>query len=131
MKLKQNGFTLAETVFAMAILAISVAAIMQGIMLSNYHAAASRNQSQATQILADKMETLRLCNFKDLDNLPPTFSTGIFQGTTTVAPVPIVASYSGQLKQVTVTLRWTTVSTPQLQQWTTYVADNGLQSYIY
>lgn len=131
MKLKQNGFTLVETVFAMAVLGIAVAAIMQGLMLSTYHTAASRNQSQATQILADKMETLRLCSFSDLTNLPPTFSVGSFQGTTTVEPAPITAGYSGQLKQVTITLRWTTVNTPQVQQWTTYVADNGLQSYIY
>ena len=54
-----------------------------------------------------------------------------YNGTMAITNAPITSSYSNELKLVTVTLNWQTGTLPRTRTFTTYVARNGLQSYIY
>ena len=58
--------------------------------------------------------------------------TGIvYHGTVTIGPVPVPAAYSSDMRMVTVGLNWKTGSLNRSRSFTTYIARNGLQTYIY
>jgi hypothetical protein len=43
----------------------------------------------------------------------------------------MTTAYSDEMKQVTITLNWTTGRINRSRSFTTFVARNGLQNYIY
>ncbi len=49
----------------------------------------------------------------------------------TISPAPIASSYSGDMRMLTVNLSWTTGSIPRTRQFSTFIARNGLQNYVY
>jgi hypothetical protein len=56
----------------------------------------------------------------------------IFSGTLLVTDAPAGTTYSSEMKQVTVTLNWTSASGhPRSRSFTTFVARYGMQNYKY
>jgi hypothetical protein len=107
----------------------------------------ARENLRATQILVEKMESIRLYSWDQLHTtgfVPQTFAapfdpkgltngTGgglTYSGTVTFTNGPSDVTYGGDLMSVTVTLDWRTGNTPRHRQFTSLVSRNGLQSYI-
>jgi uncharacterized protein (TIGR02598 family) len=144
--MRAGGFSLVEVVMAMVILGISVVALLSGVTSGMLTMQMAQENLRATQIMVERTETLRLYNWDQLTTPgfiqtsfterydPNTTNSGAgttYTGTVTIAPVPMSAAYSAEMKQVTVSLNWTTSGINRNRSFTTYVARNGLQNYIF
>lgn len=146
-KSSEHGITLAEVIIATAILGISMAGLM-GIIFTGFFAIdRTRENQRATQILLEKVETIRLYNWSQVTNssfIPSTFTQtfdpqapsgaqGItYHGTFRVGPFPFTTSYSDKMRQITVTLNWTSRNNlNRSRTLTTFVAQDGVQNYVY
>jgi hypothetical protein len=89
------------------------------------------------------METLRLYTWSQLTNLTltnftvPYYSAGgtnssvVFTGQLAVANCELPTTYANSMKRVTIRLNWVTGRTGRTRQMTTYVAEKGMQTYVY
>lgn len=141
---KMAAFSIVEVTVGMGVVATSMAALFSGFTTGFFTMQMARENLRATQIMLEKTETLRLYSWDQINTpgfIPATFTNtydpnsqnkGVaYSGTLTVANAPISSSYSNNMKQVTVTVNWATGSLNRSRTLTTYVARNGLQSYIY
>jgi hypothetical protein len=141
-----GGFSLAEVTVGMGVIGTSVVALFSGFTSGFFTMQMARENLRATQIMLEKTETLRLYSWDQINTpgfVPTTFlspydpnstngNTGImYQGTFTISPVTLATAYSDDMKLVTVGLTWKTGSLPRTRTFTTYIARNGLQNYIY
>lgn len=138
------AFSLIEVTISLGVIGTIAGAMMTGITGGFFTMKMARENLRATQIMLEKVETIRLYTFDQINTpnfIPATFtnrydpnSTGqglSYIGTISIDPVPFTTGYSANMKQITVTLNWTTGLLPRTRSFTTYVAKNGLQSYIY
>ena len=140
------GFSLIEATIGMAVIGTASVSMFAGINTGFFTMQMARENLRATQIMLEKMETLRLYSWDQVTTagfITPTFtaaydpnvtngSSGIsYSGTVTVGSPNIATSYSNDIKQVTVTVSWTTGQLPRTRSFSTYIARNGLQNYIY
>lgn len=143
-KRRQAGFSLTEVTVGMGVIGMSVVALFSGLTNGFFSVQMARENLRATQILIEKMETLRLYSWDQINTpnfIPAAFTApydpnsanqGVtYQGSVSITNAPVASSYSNDMKMVTVTLNWTTGSLNRSRQLTTYVARNGLQTYIY
>jgi hypothetical protein len=94
---------------------------------------------RADQILVEKLETLRLYTWSNVTtpgyiqtNFTTSFYTGngvTYTGTIQIAAAPMSNLYSNNMRQVTVTLNWTSGRVPRTRTMSTLVARNGIQTY--
>ena len=139
------AFSLIEVTISLGVIGTVAGAMMTGITGGFFTMKMARENLRATQIMLEKVETIRLYTWDQITNttyIPRSFtnrydpnSTGqglSYIGTIAIDPVPFnTVSYSGNMKQITVTLNWNTGLLPRTRSFTTYVAKNGLQTYIY
>jgi hypothetical protein len=108
-----------------------------------------RENSRATQILLEKTEMLRVYNWDQITGndtntyIPTTFTVPFYpgtndsnggfnySGTVVITNLVTTASYSNDLRTVTITLTWTSGKAPRSRTMTTYVSQYGLQNTIY
>ena len=108
----------------------------------------ARENLRATQILQEKMETIRLYKWDDITTpgfIPATFTDSFYpagltnqgvnyQGTMTISDVPSPlssASYASDLKLVVVQVNWTSGKVQRNRDMRTLVSHYGLHNYIY
>ncbi len=147
------GFSLVEAMVGMAVFAICFFALYSGMTYCFSGLQFARENLRATQIMAEKLEVIRLYTLDQVDSttfLPRTFtayytpSTAIilkkgvtagagivYTGTVSVASAPITANYSDKLRLVTINLNWKTGNTPRQRSMQSFVTFGGLQSYVY
>ena len=139
------AFSLVEVTVAMAIIGTSVAAMLTGITSGFFTMKMARENLRATQIMLEKVETIRLYSWSQITNsgfIPTNFTATydptrtnsqglVYSGTMTIANAPVSSSYSNDLKMLTVHLSWQTGSIQRDRQFSTFIALNGLQSYVY
>jgi type II secretory pathway pseudopilin PulG len=141
------GFSLAEATVAMALVGTAVAALCSGFATGIFTMQMARENLRATQIMLEKVETIRLYSWDQINTpgfIPPEFTAqydpsappgqgGVtYYGTLTISTnAPVGASYSNNMALVTVTLHWKTGSLDRTRQFTTYISRYGLQDYIY
>jgi uncharacterized protein (TIGR02598 family) len=145
-RMRGGGFSLVEVVIAMAIVGVSAFALLSGISSGMLTMQMARENVRATQIMVERTETLRLYSWDQLnttnfiqtvftESYDPVSTNGgagpTYAGTVTIAAVPMATAYSDEMKQVTVSLNWTTSGINRSRSFTTFVARNGLQNYIY
>ena len=131
---------------AIALLGIVAGGVLGSFRYGFFSLQLLRENQRATQILLEKVETLRLYSWDQVNSngfVPTTFTdvydpqgaTGAkgtgYTGTLTVAACPLAASYSTNLRQLTVSLRWTTGTVPHTRTLATYIAKDGMQNYVY
>lgn len=141
----QAAFSLVEVTVGMGVMGTCVVALFSGFTSGFFTMQLARENQRATQIMLEKVETLRLYSWDQI-NTPGFIPTGTwtnyydpqstnkgvaYVGTLSIADAPITSSYSNDMKMVTVTLNWQTGNLPRNRSFTTYVARNGLQTYIY
>ncbi len=145
----QSGFTLIETVIGMAIVSFVFAALYAGISSGFKIVLSSQQNMRATQVMLEKMETIRLYSWSQLmtpDFVPASFqaaldpadadrtdlsSDEVFEGSVEIVPLNSGAAYDDEVRKIIITLNWSTSGRPQERTMTTLVSKNGLQNYVY
>lgn len=142
------AFTLAEVVIASGIIAISCVSLLIALSMGFSTVQANRENLRATQVMIEKMETLRLYNWGELQTtnfFNPTFSeyfnplatNGVlYVGQISLSvPTNLPANYTNQVYAVTVSVCWTNYVRGQPiihnRQMQTYAALYGIQNYVY
>ncbi|MBA4150109.1 MAG: prepilin-type N-terminal cleavage/methylation domain-containing protein [Verrucomicrobia bacterium] len=147
-RMLSRAFSLIEVVVAMAIASIILMALYLGISGGFGLMNATRENLRATQIMVEKLESIRLYNWAQLNNLaflPDTFVDGYFPagtntgnsvgsayyGTVTIGEVPFTElSYATNMRMVTIEITWTNGTIPRVRQMSTFVSQYGLQRYV-
>lgn len=141
------GFSLAEVVFAILIVAVGSAGLMSCFGYAFKAIQLVRENQRATQIIMEKAETLRLYSWDQVGTsgfIPATFtatydgvtassnySGTIYNGNVSIGNFPYGTSYAGKLKSVNITLSWTSKNIARTRALTTYIAKDGIQNYVY
>ena len=139
------AFTIIEVVFAMAVAGLMFVALYSGLMTGFTIIHLARENTRASQILVEKMETIRLYTWDQINSngfIPTNFSVvystvggtnngAVYQGTLTITNVSFSTSYAADMKKVTVQLNWMTGNLARRRTASTYISRYGLQNYIY
>lgn len=138
------GFTLVETLVAMALGSVMIAALYSSFGAGFSAIRAAREDLQATQILLNRVERIRLCTWSQVTNpaYNPPVSSEYFDSdnkrvpctVTYKATVPPVGSlpeaYRNDMLLVTVEVTWTSGQVQHQRSLQTYVAKNGIEGYV-
>jgi hypothetical protein len=139
------AFTIVEVIFSVAVVGFLVVGLFAAIAFSASSVRVGQEDQRATQILTEKLDTIRLYTWTQLDGsepgvLPTNFTATIdaantnsltyYTGTIAIVQAPIAEAYRSNLLQVTVNVEWTAGSRLQSRSMSTYVARYGLQSHI-
>jgi type II secretory pathway pseudopilin PulG len=145
----ERAFSLVEVSFAMGLLGIVLIGMLGGLNWVVASVQRAREEARATQLMEEKLDTLRLYSWDQL-NTPGFLQTNFtatssslgngtnyatagltYSGNIAIAAIPLTESYSNALKQVTVTLEWTSGGQLRRTQMATFVAQYGMQTFIY
>ena len=142
-----GGTTLVEVVTAVAILAVAAGGLVGAFGYGFFTSQVVRENQRATQILVEKLETVRLYSWDQItsNNFVPVSFTAAFdpaaptnkQGCTyygrqTLSAVPWNNSISTNMRQYTLTINWTNQGKlPHTRSISTYLAKDGVQNYVY
>lgn len=139
------AFTLAEVVISVGILTISAVGLMGSFRYAFFAMRMARENQRATQIILERAEAIRCFNWDVLisgTNVPPTFTEyydptvtnamgTVYSGTVKIDNVPFSNSYSTNMRQMTITVAWTTAGIQRGRTNITYVSRDGVQNYVY
>jgi hypothetical protein len=144
---RNAAFTLAEVVIASGLIAISCVSLLIALSMGFSTVQASRENLRATQVMVQKLETLRIYNWTELQStnfVKPKFSeyfnplatNGVlYSGQISLSvPTNLPPSYTDQVYTVTVSVCWTNYVRGQPivhnRQMQTYAALHGIQNYV-
>jgi prepilin-type N-terminal cleavage/methylation domain-containing protein len=149
-RLGLRAYSLVEVLVAMAITGILFVSLYAGFSSGFAIIQLARENLRATQILVEKMETIRLYTWDQLNDtnfIHPTFEAPyyplgggntnsgiIYSGRLTLANPTFsgtTPSYASNLKEVRVEVSWNSNGIQRRREMKTLVAENGLQQYIY
>src|SRR5687767_12647713 len=145
-RITELAYSMIEVLVAVVVLAIMFVSLYSGFSSGFAVVQLARENLRATQILQEKMETIRLYTWEQINTpgfIPTNFvdrfySDGTnevggmaYTGRVTIAKAPIFETYSNELKTVTIDLHWMSADVLRRRQMQTYVTRHGLQNYIY
>jgi hypothetical protein len=138
----EDGYTFIEVLVAAGLLGFLVFSLYTTFSFGFATVALSQENLRADQILVQKLEMLRVYDWSKIDNsyIPATFTNSFstsgganrgvdYTGTIAIIPAPVTESYSNTLRQVTVSLSWISGGVPRGRSLTTFVSQNGIQTY--
>ena len=143
---EKAAFSLIEALVAVALVGVMFVSMYAGISNGYAFARVTRENLRATQILQEKMETVRLYTWDQLNTagfVPTNFFEGFYVGSGTndggltytgrvsIASAPLTEGYGTNMKMVTINLSWKSGRVVRNRQMQTLTAKHGLQSYIY
>jgi Tfp pilus assembly protein PilV len=137
---RYQGFALIEVLIASGLLAFLVFSLYTAFSFGFATIKVNQESVRADQILVQKLETLRMYDWTKVNssyiptNFTVTYSTtgnqGVtYDGTISIADSPVSESYSNTLRQVTVSLSWVSGGSLRNRSMTTFVSENGIQTY--
>jgi len=145
-----GGFSLMETLIGTGLFGVVFMALFSGLNSGVSTVRSTRETLRATQILEEKLDTIRLYSWDQVatsyitnkfyvSSCPATLpmavrppGTGcVYTGVVSIVQAPITESYRTNLKQVTIDLYWPSGGRTRHAQMNTFVARYGLQTYIY
>ncbi len=142
----ETGMTLVDVVLAVGVLGIMASGVFGSFRYGFFALELVRENQRATQIMLEKVETIRLYNWdqindptfiprnldpEDYDPQAPVGQRGVtYTGTVTITNCPAVSSYAADMRQLTLTLSWSTRGIPHTRSVTTYIAKDGIQNYL-
>jgi hypothetical protein len=135
----------------MSLIGITLVAMLGGLNWVVSCVQWAREGARATQLMEEKLDTLRLYSWDQLNtpgfistNFVATFSTlengsaapgqyngPIYTGLVTIGSAPLTEAYGSQMRLVTVNLQWSSGNRPRHTQMSTFVAQYGMQSFVY
>ena len=140
------AYSLIELLVAVAVMGIMFVSLYSGFSAGFAIIQLARENLRATQILQEKMETIRLYTWDQINTagfIPSNFVESfyavdtndvgnmMYTGTVSIASAPIAESYSNDLKTVTIRVEWISAGVERNREMSTFVTRNGLQNYIY
>ncbi len=139
------AFSIVEILVGIAVIGIMFVSLYVGFSSGFAVVQLSRENLRGTQILQEKMETIRLYTWEQINTpgfLPTNFvepfyattqaSGGLmYTGKVTVAQAPVTEPYSNDLKLVSMEVNWRSAGIPRKREMKTLVGRYGLQNYIY
>jgi len=146
---RRHAFTLMEVLVVVAIIGVEFVSLYLGMTQGFGIVQVARENLRATQILQEKMETIRLYTWDQINTagfIPPTFTAAFYpagsqtnqgatyQGTVTISDVPpplSTASYAKDMKMVVVQVNWQSGNIQRNRDMRTLVSHYGLHNYIY
>jgi type II secretory pathway pseudopilin PulG len=141
-----KAFALVELLVGVAVLGIMFVALYSGFSAGFAVVQLARENLRATQILQEKVETIRLYTWEQLNTsgfVPLTFTepfyagksaaeSGIlYTGKVTMAQAPISETYKTDLKLISMEVSWYSAGVQRKRDMQTFVSHYGLQNYIY
>jgi hypothetical protein len=138
-----------EVTVGLGILGTAMAALFSGFTTGFFTIRMARENLRATQIMLEKVETIRLYSWQQVTNYgfaptnftakydpvsQPSTSGLIYQGELYITPVntnELNTSYAPNMRLVTVKLHWKTGNLPRHREFRSYISRYGLQDYIY
>jgi len=144
-----RGFSLVEAVVGMALLGLVCMALFSGLCNSTFSVHLTRDNIRATQIMAEKLDTIRLYSWKQLTNetyiregftaplhppdplSPPRTNSPVYNGSIYIESAPITEVYGKDMRLVTVELKWKTGDLERTRSMSTLVSRYGTYRYIY
>jgi type II secretory pathway pseudopilin PulG len=146
----QSAFSLVEVMVASGLAALMFMAGMTAFSSTFRIVAQNRENARAVQVLLEKTELLRLYNWDQITGndthtfIPATFTAPYspdtnhagfsYWGTVLITNVPITETYSNDLREVIITVTWSSVNSGSVfhtRSLTTFVSRYGLQNYLY
>jgi prepilin-type N-terminal cleavage/methylation domain-containing protein len=143
---RKSGYTLAEVLIAIAVVGIVFMSLYRGIAFCFDKTKSERENLRATQVILRRMEGIRLFTWDQLTNttlnpkifyesyLPGAAGSGVtYTGQIEVANAVLdpPATYSANMRSITVTVTWSSGPILHTRTATTYAARNGMQNYIW
>ena len=147
---RNRGFSLVEAVVGMALLGLVCMALFSGLCNSTFTVHLTRDNIRATQIMAEKLDTIRLYSWKQLTNetyikeqefdvplhppdplSPPRTNAAVYKVAIYIESAPITEFYGKDMRQVTVELKWKTGQLERTRSMSTLVSRYGTYKYIY
>jgi prepilin-type N-terminal cleavage/methylation domain-containing protein len=140
------AFSMVEVVVGMAVAGIMFASLYAGFSSGFAVTQTTRENLRATQVMLEKMETIRLYRWeqvKDPGFIPATFTAPYYAvGTNNISGItyfgkisfntpPITASYTPNMTQITIAINWESGGVNRERVMTTFIARHGLQNYVY
>ena len=139
------GFSLTEALVGMGVVGILFVTLYSGLTSGLSNVRMARENVRATQIMAEKLDAIRLYSWDKivkLDGTPMEFKTDYntasnssagftYAGTVTVGAAPVNNAYKDNMRQVTVSLSWASGKLQRQRSMTTLIAKDGMQNYIY
>lgn len=130
---ESHAFTLIDVVVAMGVLGIVLTSLFASFSFGFNVIKLSREELQATQILQEKLEEVRLYNWTNATQVNGTFTNQFgqmfFFGSISNSIPDTDAAYSNELRKITVTVNWTNNNTRYSRSTSTYVSHYGLFNY--
>lgn len=139
-----RAFTVTEVLVAVGFTGFVLASALSGFSLAFGILQDARENLRAAQLLQEKVETIRLYSWDQINTpgfIPTTFTASgnptnqavgtLYHGTMLITNAPIAESYSTNLRQVVVELSWASGNTTRQRKVTTFVSRYGLQNYVY
>jgi uncharacterized protein (TIGR02598 family) len=148
LSLDQSAFTLIEVMVGVGVMGIMIVSLYAGFAFGFQQIRRARENVRATQVLQERMEVIRLVNWNDLNSagyIPTTFTEPFYAdnptnppansfyytGTVQVTSAPLTETYSNNLRMVKIELTWPSGNLIRTRQMTTFVAQSGIQRYVY
>jgi len=142
---RSSAFSLIEVMVSIAITSVSFVSLYAGITAGVQVIQLARENLRATQIMVEKMETMRIKSWYELTNgvdVPSCFTDSFYprglscrgityNGSITITTPRLYTNYENDMRLVTVTMRWTNSSVVRVREMTTYVAHEGMQNYVF
>lgn len=140
------AFSTVEVMVAVLICGLVFVGLYSGIGSGFSVVQLARENLRGTQILEEKLETIRLYRWDQINDtsfIPTNFveefyptgtqsTSGLsYTGRVTIIEAPITEFYKDSLRQVTVELQWKSGGALRKREMTTFVSEYGLQHYIY
>ena len=138
-----------EAVVGLALLGLVCMALFSGLCNSTFSVQLTRENLRATQIMTEKLDTIRLYSWKQLTNetyiregftaplhAPDPFSprrtnAPVYQGSIYIESAPFTENYARDMRLVTVELKWKTGKLERTRSMSTLVSRYGTYKYIY
>src|SRR5687767_7530647 len=139
------GFSICEAVIGLGLVGTVASALLTGVSSGVFTLKLARENARASQIMTEKLETIRLYNWSQINSngfIPPTFTAqydpnnpanpGLtYNGRVTIENASLGSSYSNEVRAITITVSWLTGGLPRQRQNTTYVSHYGLSDFVY
>ena len=140
------AYTMVEILVATAVLGIMFISLYAGFSSGFALIQVARENLRATQILQEKVETIRLYTWEQINttNFVPTtfteyfYATGTndktsfsYTGTMKIESAGLTESYKDDLKKVTISVSWGSRKLAHTRQMKTFITKHGLQYYVY
>jgi len=145
---RSAAFSIAEVLVAFALVGVMFVSLYAGISSGFAVIALARENLRATQVLLEKMETVRMYSWDQINSngyVPPTFTapfypavsgatnnSGVtFYGTTLITNAAVNNAYADHMREVIVNVNWTNKNIKHNREMRTFISEYGMQRYIY